>query len=144
MTHLSRSVEIGGHALTYRYVSGPGPTVVFVSGLGDSGEVWGPVVAGLPDGCSTFVYDRAGCGQSGPLHDASSAEPRAASWAAGQLRDLLLAAEVPPPWVLVGHSIGGLVVDAFARRWPADVAGLVLVDASDPSLHTRRPRARTR
>lgn len=137
MTHLPRTVLAGGVPLACRYVSGHGPTIVFVSGLGDPDTVWDSVLAHLPDSCSTFTYDRAGCGDSQPLPGPDAAAPRPASWAANQLRQLLLAAQVAKPWVLVGHSIGGLVIEAFAYQWPADVAGLVLVDASDPALDDR-------
>lgn len=135
MTRLSR--RVAGAELSYQYTVGRGPVIVFVSGLGDSGSVWEAILGCLPEGLSTFTFDRAGCGHSGALDEDLAATPRPAGWAAKQLRDLLITAGVPMPWVLVGHSVGGLVVDAFARRWPEEVVGLVLVDASDPALHTR-------
>jgi pimeloyl-ACP methyl ester carboxylesterase len=77
-------------------------------------------------------YDRAGCGESGDLapHDASVPQP--ASWAAEQLREVLNCVGDRRPVVLVGHSLGGQITDALAIRWPAAVAGLVLVDSVDP------------
>lgn len=110
---------------------------MFVSGLGEPANVWDDVIECLPAGSSTFVYDRAGSGRSRPVDPATAAaDAQPIQWGAEQLLGLLGTTEVPEPWVLVGHSIGGLIVDAFARSWPDLVSGLVLVDASDPALHT--------
>lgn len=137
MTELHESCLVNGIQLAYRYVRGDAPCTVFVSGLGGSGEEWDEVIDRLPDGWSTFVYDRAGCGSSGPVDEVTAAgEALPIQWGAEQLLALLTAAGVPGPWVLVGHSIGGLIVDAFSRLWPDQVSGQVLVDASDPVLHT--------
>jgi pimeloyl-ACP methyl ester carboxylesterase len=127
---------IDGTKLAYRYAAGEGPCVVFVSGLGEPGDVWDPVTDWLPAGTPTFLYDRAGCGASGPVTAAVADESRPVNWAAEQLLKLLETVGVQGPWILVGHSIGGLIVDALARRRPERVAGLVLVDASDPAFHT--------
>jgi pimeloyl-ACP methyl ester carboxylesterase len=131
------SCVVNGIELKYRYVPGGAPCIVFVSGLGEPAVGWDGVVERLPAGSSTFTYDRAGCGNSGPV-DATTAAGGAQpiQWGAEQLLAMLGTTEVPAPWVLVGHSIGGLIADAFARRWPDLVSGLVLVDASDPALHT--------
>jgi pimeloyl-ACP methyl ester carboxylesterase len=125
------------------YTSGSGePAVVFISGLGDSGNVWRPVVKRMEGPNTLLSYDRAGCGLSDDLTVAEAAEPRAASWAARQLHELLSLALANKRVVLVGHSVGGQIADAFAIRWPETVAGLVLVDAVDPelNLHTSPPR----
>lgn len=117
------------------YTSGSGdPAVVFISGLGDPASVWEPVVGRLGGLTATVSYDRAGIGESGDLGDrVSSTQP--ASWAANQLRELLEQINVNQRVVLVGHSLGGQIADAFAVRWPEVVAGLVLVDAVDPELN---------
>jgi pimeloyl-ACP methyl ester carboxylesterase len=75
----------------------------------------------------TCAYDRAGFGRSeaGPL-------PRTASRIAGALDVLLTAADVPPPWVLVGHSYGGLVLRLLAARQRDKVAGMVLIEPATP------------
>jgi pimeloyl-ACP methyl ester carboxylesterase len=120
--------------LASRSCGGSTAAVVLVSGMAGDGREWDAVVTEL-DGCTTTVaYARAGCGGSGPLPAALARTPRPMSWAAAQLRTLLDAAAVLPPFVLVGHSLGGLIVEAYAARWPAEVAGLVLVDASDPAV----------
>ncbi|MGC4939292.1 alpha/beta fold hydrolase [Kribbella sp. DT2] len=137
MSNLQKSCVVDGIQLKHRYVPGDGPCTVFVSGLGESGEVWDGVIEHLPAGLSTFVYDRAGCGSSGPVDAATAVgDAQPIQWGAEQLFKLLNTVGVPKPWVLVGHSMGGLIVDAFARLWPEQVTGLALVDASDPVLHT--------
>jgi pimeloyl-ACP methyl ester carboxylesterase len=73
-------------------------------------------------------YDRSGLGWS-DLCD----QPCTPSSLADQLHSLLHAAAVPPPYILVGHSFGGLIVRAFATRFPEETLGLVLVDALDPA-----------
>lgn len=128
-------VEVFGTRLAV-YRSGVGvPAVVLVSGLGDPASIWGSVVGQLEGETTVLSYDRAGCGDSDDL-SAHALGPRPSSWAAEQLYHLLHAAiENPLPVVLVGHSVGGQIADAFAIRWPELVAGLVLVDPADPTLN---------
>ncbi|WP_165956804.1 alpha/beta fold hydrolase [Kribbella antibiotica] len=129
------SCVIDGVELVYSYRAGDGPCVVFISGLGESGAAWDAVIGLMPAGTATFTYARAGCGDSGALPAALVSEERSIVWGAEQLRKLLEAADVQGPWVPVGHSIGGLIADAFARRWPESVGGMVLVDASDAAFN---------
>jgi pimeloyl-ACP methyl ester carboxylesterase len=137
VSDLQESCVVNGIELAYGYVPGDAACIVFVSGLGGSGTEWDSVIDRLPPEQSNFVYDRAGCGSSGPVDAATAAgDAQPVSWSAQQLLQLLRQAGVEGPLVLVGHSIGGLIVEAFARLWPDDVRGLVLVDASDPVLHT--------
>jgi pimeloyl-ACP methyl ester carboxylesterase len=105
--------------------------VIFDAALGGSSLSWSlvqPAVARLTQACS---YDRAGFGWSdaGPL-------PRTADRIAEELHELLRAAAVPPPYVLVGHSYGGLVMRFYASRHPNDVAGLVLIEPAIPEEWT--------
>lgn len=100
---------------------------MFDAALGASSLSWAlvePEVAGFARTC---VYDRAGFGWSdpGPL-------PRTAGRAADELYTALRAAGESPPWVLVGHSYGGLVARIFAARYRADVAAMILVDPAHP------------
>ena len=116
-------VDIGGLRL-HLHCSGEGsPTIVLDAALGASSLSWSlvqPELAKLSRVCS---YDRAGFGWSepGPM-------PRTAGRITDELRTLLARAEVPPPFVFVGHSFGGFIGLIFARRFSADTAGLVLVD----------------
>ena len=76
-----------------------------------------------------LLYDRLGVGQSGPRH---SSEALLASTIADQLKALLEAAYLPAPYLLVGHSLGGFYVQAFARQYPNETAAVVLVDSASP------------
>ena len=100
------------------------PTVVFESGLGDGKEVWGPVFRSLSKHARVVAYDRAGYGQS-----SDSTEVRDGLQIVKELRAMLQTENMPAPYILVGHSLGGTVVKLFARMYPDEVAGVVLVDA---------------
>ena len=122
-----RLIDVGGWRL-HLVCSGAGtPAVVMDAALGGSSISWSliqPGVARMTRACS---YDRAGFGWSdaGPM-------PRTAGRAADELRVLLDRAAIPPPYLIVGHSFGGLVMRIFAARYRTDVVGLVLVDPAHP------------
>jgi pimeloyl-ACP methyl ester carboxylesterase len=102
------------------------PTIVFESGLGDSLETWSAVQERIANNCAlTIAYNRAGYPGSGPPHTRRDAES-----VVGELREELRSRDIAPPYVLVGHSLGGLYMQYFARRFPDEVAGLVLVDST--------------
>jgi pimeloyl-ACP methyl ester carboxylesterase len=120
-------VNIGGGRRIHLYMMGAGgPAVVFESGISASSLNWRGVQRTIAEHTLAVAYDRAGLGWSDPA--GSDAAPRTASNLAAELHIALGAAGVEPPYVLVGHSFGGLVVRRFALLYPADVAGLVLVD----------------
>jgi len=106
---------------------GSGPVVVFENGLGGHMEWWGKVLPALPTDTSYFAYNRPGTGKS-----AAVATPRDGEHIVEELRRGLLQQGMQPPYVLVGHSLGGLYMQLFARKYPKDVAGLVLVDSTHP------------
>jgi pimeloyl-ACP methyl ester carboxylesterase len=115
--------------------SGTGdPTVVLESGLGGSWLDWALVQPELSKIVRVCSYDRAGMGWS----DAGP-EPRSSSQIASELDTLLSTAGVPPPYVLVGHSLGGLHIRVYAANYPQKIAGLVLVDATHPKEFERLP-----
>ncbi|HEY2854358.1 MAG TPA: alpha/beta hydrolase [Gemmatimonadaceae bacterium] len=120
-----RRVNVGGGQHIYLNCTGRGSTTVILeAGAGDFAEVWSlvqPKVAELTRVCS---YDRGGYGWSDP-----GTRPRSYAQLAIELRTALDRAGEKPPYVLVGQSYGGLVVRGFARRYPHDVKGMVLVDA---------------
>jgi pimeloyl-ACP methyl ester carboxylesterase len=122
-------VDVGGHKLNVR-VAGtarPGvPVVVFESGLGSPLATWSSVQTGVADSTRTIAYDRAGIGGS----EAGTAAPTV-KHIATELHTLLGKLEAPPPYVLVGHSWGGPIIQAFAAMFPREVAGLVYVDPTD-------------
>jgi pimeloyl-ACP methyl ester carboxylesterase len=108
------------------------PSVVLESGLGGMSTAWGWIQPEAAKFSSVVSYDRAGLGWSGP-----DTAPKTAVLAARRLRALLQESGVLPPFVLVGHSMGGLLVRVFAHLFPGEVAGMVLLDAVHPDQHLR-------
>jgi pimeloyl-ACP methyl ester carboxylesterase len=122
-----RLIDIGGFRLHLNCAGQGSPAVVLDAALGASSISWSlvqPALAGVAQVCS---YDRAGFGWSDP-----GPMPRTAGRIAAELRRLLERAGVVPPFVLVGHSYGGLVMRVFASRYWQDTAALVLVDPAHP------------
>ena len=114
-------------------IAGEGsPTVVFASGLNETALSWACVQPAIALRTRTVAFDKAGIGFSdpGPL-------PRTASAVVEDLRSALRAADIAPPYVLVGHSLGGLHLRLFAFRCPQDVAGMVMVDSSSEHQYRR-------
>jgi pimeloyl-ACP methyl ester carboxylesterase len=103
-------------------------TVVFESGVGDTMDVWEKIQPLVARNCArTFAYTRAGYLGSDPP---SPSGDRDAVAVVQELRDELQRRHVTPPYVLVGHSIGGLYMQYFARNFPNEVAALVLIDST--------------
>ena len=116
-------VAIDGRTMRMLIVGSGESTVVFENGFGPPLEMWGKVQPHVSRFARTVTYDRAGVGLSedGP-------PPRDGRHIAAELRDALRVAAVPPPYVLVGASLGGLYIRVFAGMYPDDVSGMVLVD----------------
>ena len=125
-----KMVDVGGYRLHINCIGRGSPTVVIDAGWGDSSASWNSWVQS-PAARTTRVctYDRAGMGYSepGPL-------PRTAERFAHELHALLSGAGESGPYVLAGHSAGGLTVRVFTHDYPADVAGVVLIDSMSPSV----------
>lgn len=121
-----RLVDIGGFRLHLQLVGEGSPIVVFDAALGGSSVSWARVLPEVGTCTRACSYDRAGFGWS----DAGP-KPRTAERLVGELRALLRAAGLPPPYVLVGHSFGAFVVELFAARHREEVSGLVLVEPPD-------------
>src|SRR5438876_7081942 len=118
-------VDVGGHRL-YMHCTGSGsPTVVLVSGLAETSVYWGGWIApAIARNTTVCAYDRAGQGWSDP-----PASPQDGVAVATDLHTLLYRAQIPGPYVLVGHSTGGAYARVFAARYPDQVAGMVLLDS---------------
>lgn len=128
-------VDVHGHQM-HLLVSGAemdGPTVILEAGMGSFSPNWYWVQREL-SGIRTVAYDRPGLGWS-----EHTERPRDARTIAEDLRQALIAAGIEPPYVLAGHSFGGLPVRAFADLYPELTSGLVLVDASHPDQWARWP-----
>jgi pimeloyl-ACP methyl ester carboxylesterase len=127
-----RLVRVGGHRLHIRCAGAGSPTVVIIPAIGGNSAAWLEVQDALSTHTAVCVYDRPGLGWSDPV----PAWPSAAGMAR-DLHGLLEAAGVAPPFVLAGHSMGGLVARMFAHLYPDEVAGLALVDSSHPEQDGR-------
>jgi pimeloyl-ACP methyl ester carboxylesterase len=103
------------------------PAVIFESGLMSTVLTWQQIQPQIAKSTRAVSYDRPGLGWSDP-----GPEPRTAARIAGELHALLALAGIPPPYVLVGHSFGGLTMPVFAARYPDQVSGVVLVDPVAP------------
>ncbi len=123
-----RLVDVGGYRLHVQCSglegAGGGPTVVMDAGIGECSLSWSPVQTEIARFARVCTYDRAGLGWSDPAPNA-----RTSREIVNELHALLTRAGIKPPYVLVGHSFGGLNVRLYATQFPEEVAGLVLVDA---------------
>ena len=120
-----QSAQIQGRTLAYSLSGTGSPAVVFEAGMGDAKETWSAVAPQVAKSTTVLTYDRAGYGASRMAFD-----ERSAVEVVTDLRMLLKAAGLKPPYVLVGHSLGGLYMQFFARQYPSEVAGLVLVEST--------------
>jgi pimeloyl-ACP methyl ester carboxylesterase len=116
-------IAVNGYRLFVKTEGNKKPAVVFISGLADKLQTWKEVQPRVARFSQTFAYDRAGIGES----DAVSGS-RTSLEVAKELHGLLINAKIKAPYILVAHSIGGLHARMFAHLYPAEVAGLVLVD----------------
>jgi pimeloyl-ACP methyl ester carboxylesterase len=139
-------VSIGGGRKMYMTCRGTGsPTVVLVSGLGDAADVWSvtadpknerPVFSEVAGFTRVCAYDRPGTRRTDDTPSPSTPveQPTSAKAAAADLDALLRASGEPGPYVLAGHSYGGPIIRLYAGAHPAEVGGLVLVDALSEDL----------
>jgi pimeloyl-ACP methyl ester carboxylesterase len=119
-----RLVSVGQHRLHLHCKGQGGPTLVLEAGMAGWSQDWSFVRDGLAQAGQICVYDRAGYGWS----DAPAA-PRNGMDAVDDLRRALDAAGISPPYLLAGHSFGGLLAAMYARAYSKEVAGLALIDA---------------
>ncbi len=123
-----RTVE----SLLRQHAQAGAPTVVFENGARETLDTWEMVLPTIARDATVFAYNRPGYGQS-----EASASARTGPATVEALRQLLRAKGLKPPYVLVGHSMGGLNTQLFARMYPGEVSGLVLVDSLYPRVIKR-------
>jgi pimeloyl-ACP methyl ester carboxylesterase len=127
---VGQAIDIGGRTLNL-YCSGQGtPAVILETGGNSPGYDWVVLQSKMAAFTRTCWYDRAGVGWSDP-----PSSPRTTASIVSDLHEALQRARVLPPYVMAGGSVGGEYVHIYTARYPADVAGLVLIDSSVPDMH---------
>jgi pimeloyl-ACP methyl ester carboxylesterase len=126
---------IDGRRMAYVRLGEGTPPIVFLSGAGMDIDSWFKVLPGVAGFGTVIAVDRLGAGKSD-----RPTVPQTGGIIVAALRSLLAQAGVPPPYSLVGHSLGGLHVELFARLHPEEVAGVVLVEAASPEEAMDPPR----
>lgn len=128
-------VNVDGHQMRL-LVSGQGaPTIVLQAGSGGTARTWRTLQPSLAGLGRIVSYDRLGMGRSEP-----SSRPRTARVIAEELRSALRSAKLPPPFLLVGHSAGGMYARVFATMYPTEVVGLVLIDPASDEFEAKAKR----
>lgn len=128
-------VEAGGRRFALHRAGEGGPSVVFLPGAGLIGLDFLNVQAMAAGFATSVIYDRGGAGWSDPVR-----LPRSAAEVAEELHMLLSAADVPPPYILVGHSLGGAYARRFSQLFPDEVAGVLYLDPAHEAYATLPPR----
>jgi len=127
-------VDVGGYKM-HLYCTGEGsPTVILEAGLNDFYVSWAKVQPEVSKSVRVCSYDRAGLGWS-----EASPRARTSEVMAEELHTLLTNADVESPYILVGHSFGGINVRSFAQKYPDEVVGMVLVDSAHEGQGARLP-----
>jgi pimeloyl-ACP methyl ester carboxylesterase len=121
-------IDVGGHRLHLNCTGSGSPTVVLQPGGGDMASSLGWIAPAVAQHTRVCVYDRAGRAWSEPADN-----PQDAIQVATDLHTLLQTAHVAGPYVMAGHSFGGLYTLAYAARYPDDLSGMVLIDATNPA-----------
>lgn len=128
----TQTTKVGHSEVSWVRTGSALTTVVFQSGLGDGMSPWAAVIRRLPSTVATFAYDRPGYGASRPAPEA----PRNPCDVARELHATLDATGARPPYLLVAHSLGGQYQYAYARLFPEEVAGILLLDPTHPDHWT--------
>ena len=130
-----RMVAMGDYQMHIQETGNAGPVVVLEAGMGHNSLIWFKVQEEIGTFARVVSYDRAGTGWS-----EVSPQPRDSNHIAAELKTLLTKANVEGPYIMVGHSLGGLYVRSFAHAYPEDVAGMVLIDATHEEQFERFPK----
>jgi pimeloyl-ACP methyl ester carboxylesterase len=122
-------VDIGGRSLNLNCSGNGSPAVILEAGANAGGYGWVLVPPGIAEVTRVCWYDRTGEGWSDP-----PSTPRTSTTVVNDLHEVLCKAGIPPPYILVGASIGGSYVRVYTARYPREVAGVVLVDSGHPDM----------
>jgi pimeloyl-ACP methyl ester carboxylesterase len=130
----STLVDIGGYRLYVRCMGQGTPTIIFDAGLGEDFSTWDQVQPEVAQFSQACAYNRANVP---PSDNRPVSIPVSAQQIARELHSLLVNAHLPGPYILVGHSLGGLFMQMFACQYLREVAGMVLVDSTHPEQARR-------
>ena len=108
------------------------PTIIMDAGYGDFSKAWDSVIGDISMLSNVLIYDRAGLGKS-----ETSSNPRTSREMVKELKELLIEANIKPPYILVGHSFGGVNMRIYATEYHNEVCGLVLVDSTPEDYRER-------
>lgn len=136
---VGRHYDLDGRRLYLHRTGSGGPVVVFLAGGGMFGLGYFNLQRRAAALATSVVYDRGGTGWSDPVP-----LPRSAAEVAEELRRLLQAADLPGPYLFVAHSLGGLYARRFAQRFPAEVAGMLLLDPAHEDYPAHEPEVARR
>ena len=128
-----QQLDVDGHQMHIICMGEGSPTVILEAGAGAFSATWGWIQPAVAQQTRVCAYDRAGFGWSelGP-------EPRDAKQIALELHTLLEKAGVEPPYVMVGHSLGGIYVRVYNAQYPGEVVGMALIDSTHPDNWDRQ------
>lgn len=121
-----RCVDVGQYQIYSQIYGKAKPVVIFDAGSGDDSTIWNLVAPTVAKFARVVIYDRAGLGKSDPMPGQG---PISSADTIKTLKTLLEKENIKPPYILVGHSRGGLNMQLFAEKYPNEVAGIVLIDS---------------
>ena len=126
MSQIEKSiVSVNGHDVEYAVKGANSPAIILINGAGGPMEGWHKIWGDLGQDNVLFAYNRFGIGRS-----SKPGEPQTGIVMARDLRALLLSLKIEPPYVIVGHSLGGFIAHLFTTAYPDDVLGLVFLESS--------------
>jgi len=128
-------IDVGGHKLYCKIKGKGGPTVVFESGLMSNHTSFANIQEDISKHTTTIVYDRAGL-----LLSERGNNPKDANAMSDELYQLLQEAKLPKPYIMVGHSFGGIVLRPFIEKYANEIKGVVFVDVSHPDQVLKGPK----
>jgi pimeloyl-ACP methyl ester carboxylesterase len=134
-----RFIDVDGQKFRIREYGEGDITVVFESGMSDSLEVWGSIPYSAGRFARVFLYDRADIGKSD-----TSRQERTIPNMVNELRSLLKETGIPPPYILVGHSLGGFITRYYISLYPDEVKALLLLDPAPESFWEKMSRRKLR
>ena len=126
VTKLGKMQDIGGIKLYYEFFErqNENMTIIFESGYGCTSDYWNPIKEEISKFAQFFIYNRPGLGES-----EQDDRPKDSKQSVENLHTLLRNANIKPPYVLVGHSIGGANVRLYASKYPEEIAAIILLDS---------------